>query len=167
MAQSTSTATTIRVQQAHPGDAATVRALLVELAEHERSADAVCATEADWACMLGRPDVLVLLAREGDHAVGYVSAVRTLNLWRGGDILAMDDLYVRAESRDRGVGRDLMAALATHAARDQLLVTWGVSADNHAGHRFYQRLGATLRTKVVAAWPPDEYRTYVDLGSSR
>lgn len=167
MTAHTSSTEAIRIDQAHPGDAATVRALLIELAEHERSVDAVGATEADWACMLSRPDVLVLLARDGDRAVGYVSAVRTLNLWVGGDILAMDDLYVRAESRDRGVGRDLMAALATHAARDQLLVTWGVGADNLAGHRFYQRLGATLRTKVVASWSPDEYRTLADGRLSR
>lgn len=39
---------TIRIEQAQPGDAATVRALLVELAEHERSVDALWATEADW-----------------------------------------------------------------------------------------------------------------------
>lgn len=65
---------------------------MVELAEHERSVEAVCATESDWACMLSRPG-----------AVGYLSAVRTLSLWRGGDILAMDDLFVREASRDRGV----------------------------------------------------------------
>ena len=27
--------------------------------------------------------------------------------------------------------------------------------DNHAAQRFYRRLGATLRTKVMAFWKPE------------
>jgi ribosomal protein S18 acetylase RimI-like enzyme len=74
----------------------------------------------------------------------------------------MDDLYIRADARDRGVGGQLMAALAKHVGDDRLLVTWGVREDNDAGHRFYRRLGATLRTKVVASWLPSDYTAYVD-----
>ena len=112
--------------------------------------------------MLANPSVLVLLAFVEENPVGYVSGIRQLNLWIGRDIFAMDDLYVRAEARDRGIGGQLMAALAEHVSADQLLITWGVREDNAAGHRFYQRLGATLRTKMVAAWQPHDYTTYLD-----
>jgi len=30
-------------------------------------------------------------------------------------------------------------------------------ADNDAAQRFYRRLGATLRTKVIAAWRPHDH----------
>lgn len=152
----------VRVRRATVADAALVRTMLVELATHEHTAHAVHATPEDWHRMLANPSVVVLLAYIGDQPVGYVSGIRQLNLWMGRDSFAMDDLYVRPEARDQGVGGQLMAALAEHVAEGQLLITWGVRSDNDAGQRFYRRLGATLRTKVVAAWPPDAYTAYLD-----
>jgi GNAT superfamily N-acetyltransferase len=101
--------------------------------------------------------VTVLLAERDGAAVGYVSAVRRLHLWTGGDVLALDDLFVRPGNRDGGVGRRLMTALAELAAPERLLITWGVEPDNVDAQRFYRRLGATLRTKVLAAWAPEAY----------
>ena len=151
----------VQIRRAGVEDAAVVRELLLELAEHEDTAHAVHATTDDWARMLSDPAVVVLVARIDGRPVGYVSGVRQLNLWIGHDIFAMDDLYVRSEARDRGIGSELMAALADYAGRDQLLVTWGVREDNDAGHRFYRRLGARLRTKAVAAWQPGAYGEYL------
>jgi ribosomal protein S18 acetylase RimI-like enzyme len=151
----------IEIRRAGVEDAALVRTMLMELATHEDTAHAVQAGVEDWRRMLADPAVVVLVAHLDDEAVGYVSGVRQLNLWAGRDIFAMDDLYVRAEARDRGIGGRLMAALAEHAAVCNLLVTWGVREDNDAGHRFYRRLGATLRTKVVASWRPDDYSAYL------
>jgi ribosomal protein S18 acetylase RimI-like enzyme len=50
-----------------------------------------------------------------------------------------------------------MAALAALAAPERLLIRWGVEADNVDAQRFYRRLGATLRPKVLAAWTPGAY----------
>lgn len=152
----------VTIRRATDADAATVQTLLLELADHERSTRAVHVDVEGWRHMLARPDVVVLLAILDGEPVGYVSAVRQLHLWQGGPILAMDDLYVRGAARNRGVGGRLMAALAAEAAREGLLITWGAALDNEDGHRFYRRLGARLRTKVVAAWQPNDYRAYVD-----
>ena len=154
--------TPVTVRRADVVDAVSVHTMLVELAEHENTAHAVHATVQNWQRMLANPAVVVLVAFAGDEPVGYVSGVRQLNLWVGSDIFALDDLYVRARARDRGVGGQLMAALAEHVADDQLLITWGVREDNDAGHRFYRRLGATLRNKTVAAWRPADYTHYLD-----
>ncbi len=156
------TAARLQIRRAGVEDAVLVSAMLLELAHHENSAHAVRATSEDWARMLASPAVVVLVAWLDGEPVGYVSGTRQLNLWIGAEILAMDDLYVRAAARDRGVGGQLMAALARHVAPERLLITWGVREDNEPGHRFYQRLGATLRTKVVAAWQPPDYRAYLD-----
>ena len=99
----------------------------------------------------------MLLAERDGRAVGYVSAVRQLHLWTGGDVLSLDDLYVRPGHRDVGAGRHLMAALAAVAAPEQLLIRWGMEVDNVDAQRFYRRLGATLRPKILAAWPPAAY----------
>jgi ribosomal protein S18 acetylase RimI-like enzyme len=156
------TANNVRTRRAGVDDAETVRTMLLELADHEHSGHAVHATVDDWRRMLAEPAVVVLIAFADDQPVGYVSGVRQLNLWVGRPIFAMDDLYVRAEVRDRGIGGQLMVALAEYATTDQLLITWGVDEDNDAGQRFYRRLGATLRTKMAAAWRPDAYSNYLE-----
>jgi ribosomal protein S18 acetylase RimI-like enzyme len=147
--------TTIRPATRH--DAGEIAAMVREIAAHEGQADHVHVDDEHWAALLGRPDVLVLLAERGGAAVGYVSAVRRLHLWTGGDVLDLDDIYVRSGHRDAGVGRRLMGSLAGLAAPEQLIIRWGMEADNVDAQRFYRRLGATLRPKVLAAWTPSGY----------
>jgi hypothetical protein len=50
-----------------------------------------------------------------------------------------------------------MAALVAVAAPEELLIRWGMEVDNVDAQRFYRRLGATLRPKVLAAWTPSAY----------
>jgi ribosomal protein S18 acetylase RimI-like enzyme len=145
------------IRRATPADAVQVAAMVMEIAVHESQADQVHVDVGRWRALLGRPDVIVLLAERRGQAVGYVSALRQLHLWTGGDVLNLDDLYVRPGHRDAGVGRRLMTALATLAEPDRLLIRWGMEVDNVDAQRFYRRLGATLRPKVLAAWTPSAY----------
>lgn len=66
---------------------------------------------------LRRGDSAIFLAREGGRAVGFLQIYPTFSSvsCRLGWIL--NDLYVRAESRERGVGRELIRFAAEHAAR--------------------------------------------------
>ncbi|NJC71407.1 GNAT family N-acetyltransferase [Planosporangium thailandense] len=148
---------TVTIRRATRADAATVATLVGEIAAHEDQQAHVHVTEARWRTLLDRPDVVVLVAERDGRAAGYVSAVRQLHLWTGGDVLALDDLYVRSGCRDAGIGRQLMAALAALALPEQLLIRWGMEVDNVDAQRFYRRLGATLRHKVLAAWAPTAY----------
>jgi ribosomal protein S18 acetylase RimI-like enzyme len=151
-------ASIVDVRRAGPDDAGTVLTMVREIAAQEGDASAVRGTPASWAAMLARPEVVVLLAERDGRPVGYVSAVRRLHLWLGTDILGLDDLFVREGYRDAGVGRLLMIELARRAAAEDLLVRWEMREDNVAAQRFYRRLGASLRTKVVAAWTPEAQR---------
>lgn len=72
-------------------------------------------------------------------------------------LLELADLYVREPARGQGVGEQIMCALAAHGVEDRLLIRWGLGEDNNGACRFYERLGATLRTKTVAAWRPHDY----------
>jgi len=158
---SPASAAPITVRRATSADSRDVAAMVAEIAAHEGQTAHVHVDDGRWRTLLERPEVIVLLAQRDGRPVGYVSAVRQLHLWTGGDVLALDDLYVRAGSRDAGVGRELMAALATLAAPEQLLVLWGVEVDNVGAQRFYERLGATLRHKVRASWAPAAYTAVV------
>jgi ribosomal protein S18 acetylase RimI-like enzyme len=151
---------TLTIDRAGVADAPTVMEMVREIAAHEDQLQHLRVTTERWAELLRRRDVIVLVARRDGTAVGYVSAVRRIHLWSERDVLALDDLYVREHARDGGVGRALMAELAArHAAPDRLTVTWGVEPDNHDAHRFYRRLGASLRDKVVAGWAPEAYES--------
>jgi ribosomal protein S18 acetylase RimI-like enzyme len=147
-------ASIVDVRRAEPDDAGTVLTMVREIAAHEGDADAVSGTPGTWAAMLARPEVVVLIAERDGRPVGYVSAVRRLHLWLGTDILVLDDLFVREGHRDAGVGRLLMGELGALAASDGLPVRWEMREDNEAAQRFYRRLGASLRTKVIAFWRP-------------
>jgi ribosomal protein S18 acetylase RimI-like enzyme len=148
----------VTVRRATPADTADVAEMVREIAAHEDQSAHVHVDVEQWRALLARPEVIVLVAERDGRPVGYVSAIRQLHLWTGGDVLNLDDLYVRPGHRDAGVGRLLMAALAELAAPDQLLIRWGVEPDNVDAQRFYRRLGATLRPKVLAAWTPAAYR---------
>ncbi|MGC9671175.1 N-acetyltransferase family protein [Planosporangium sp. 12N6] len=146
------------VRRAGPADADTVLTLVRELAAHQDQLEHVTVTADRWRDLLARPDVIVLVAERDGEPLGYVSVLRQVNFWAGRDILALDDLYVRAAARNDGVGRLLMAEVARLAAPEELIVRWEVNPDNHAAQRFYTRLGAALRTKVIAGWGPHRYR---------
>ena len=147
-------ASIVDVRRAGPEDAATVLDMVREIAAHEGDVSDVSGTADTWAAMLARPDVVVLIAERDGRPVGYVSAVRKLHLWLGTDILVLDDVYVREGSRDAGVGRLLMTRLGALAEPEQLLIRWEMREDNVAAQRFYRRLGASLRPKVIAFWRP-------------
>ena len=147
----------ISIRRATPSDADTVLTMVREIAAHQDELEYVTITVNRWEQLLARPEVIVLLAERDSRAVGYVSAVRRMHLWSGRDVIGLDDLFVRDGARDAGIGRRLMAELAALAAPEQLTISWGVGSDNIAAHRFYARLGAVLRTKVVVSWPPERY----------
>ncbi|WP_204263556.1 GNAT family N-acetyltransferase [Geodermatophilus normandii] len=87
------TRTGITIRRATPTDAGEVAAMVREIAEHEGQSAHVHVDVRRWRTLLGRPDVVVLLAERDGRAVGCVSAVRQLHLWTGDDVLALDDLY--------------------------------------------------------------------------
>jgi hypothetical protein len=91
---------TIGIRQATPDDADHLHLMVQEIAAEEGDLAAVHTTTDHWRRMLARSEVVVLVAVTDGDPVGYVSAVRQLNLWVGGEILALDDLYLRPQFRN-------------------------------------------------------------------
>ena len=144
------TASHVDVRRAGPDDAATVLAMVREIAALAGRGGPGHPRDLGGDARPPRGD------RAGRRARRRSGRVRLRRPpaapWLGTDILALDDLYVREGYRDAGVGRLLMHELA--ALADGMLIRWEVREDNVAAQRFYRRLGASLRTKVIAWWRP-------------
>jgi GNAT superfamily N-acetyltransferase len=140
-----------RIDAATPADVPTVLQLIVELAEFEKLAHEVVATEGDVheALFGSRPVAAAVLAREAGAVVGMALYFHNYSTFRGRPGLYLEDLYVRPQYRGRGYGRALLKHLAAIAvARRCARMEWAVLDWNARAIQFYESLGA----KPVDGW---------------
>ena len=144
----------VTLRAAGPGDADSLYALMQALAEHQGEAVHLVATPASLAGALAADSGVVggLLAEQDGRDIGYLTWVRCYGIWRGGDYLNLDDLYVDEAARGHGAGAALMRRFGEIAAERGLAVRWEVKSDNLAARRFYARLGAEQSDKTIVRW---------------
>ena len=83
----------------------------------------------------------VLIAREITGIVGFAT-FGDFRAWPGYRFTVEHSVHVRADSRGRGIGRELVAALFPRAAAlGKHVMVAGVDAANAASIRFHERLG--------------------------
>jgi GNAT superfamily N-acetyltransferase len=124
-------------------DAATILRLIRELAAYEDLLDQVRASEADiLRDGFGDPPRFeCLLAEQDGVAVGFALFFHNYSTFEGRSGLYLEDLYVNERVRSLGLGRALMARLASLAvARGCLRLELAV-LDWNPARAFYRRLG--------------------------
>jgi GNAT superfamily N-acetyltransferase len=141
---------TLHLRRATPDDVPRILSLIRALAEYERAADAVVATEAMLTRHLfgdgiGRGPVAECLLGEVDGEVqGFALFFHNFSTWRGAPRLYLEDLFVCTEARRKGLGRALLSALARIAIeRGCHRFEWSVLDWNAPALAFYRALGAT------------------------
>jgi GNAT superfamily N-acetyltransferase len=88
-----------------------------------------------------------LVAEVAGTPVGYALYFFTYSTFRARPKLFLEDLFVRPEHRNRGIGRALFVACARVAARRGCCqLEWTVLHWNEAARRFYRRLGGERDT---------------------
>lgn len=133
------------VRDAERTDAALILALVRELAEYERLAHAVSATEADIArTLFGEARFArALIAEWQGTPVGVAIYFFNYSTFLGRPGLYLEDLFVRPAHRKRGAGRRLLAELARRAqAAGCGRMEWAVLDWNQPAIDFYRALGA-------------------------
>ena len=133
----------IIIRPAGPADAGTVVRLIRALAAYENLVDLVRITEADVLRdgFGERPCFECLLAETDGEAVGLAIHRPSYSTFEGRPGLYVEDLFVAARARPRGVGRLLMARLAAIAReRGCTRISLAVLHWNPA-RQFYHRLG--------------------------
>ena len=126
-------------------DLSLILALIKELAEYERLADEVVATEEVLSETLfgERPFAEVVLAYYDGEPVGYALYFHSYSTFLGRPGLYLEDLFVRPAVRGKGIGKALLAFVA-HVASERSCgrLEWSVLNWNEPAIGFYKSLGA-------------------------
>lgn len=124
---------------------------IVELAEAEQFSGSVIAEPDDLASALfgPRPVAEAVVAMKGAEPAGFALFYATYSTIVGRPGIHLEDLYVRPEYRDNGLGRALLAYLADLALqRGCARLEWWVRRTNEPALRFYRRLRAQDLDKI-------------------
>ena len=135
----------LSIRPATIDDVPLIRALIAELAEYERLADAAVATDDDLRAQLfgAQPAAEVLIGEVDGQAAGFALFFHNFSTFLGKRGLYLEDLFVRPAFRGSGLGRHLMASLARIAVqRDCGRFEWSVLDWNAPAIGFYRTLGA-------------------------
>jgi GNAT superfamily N-acetyltransferase len=102
--------------------------------------------------LIERPDTagVQLIAREDDEAVGFATVFWSYSTLSACAIGIMNDLYVAAAARGKGVGAELIRACeAECAARGIELLEWETAPSNMRAQSVYDRFDA-VRSEWVS-----------------
>lgn len=135
----------ITIRNAVEADVPLILEFIRALAEYERLADEVAATEADIrAALFGpRPYAEVMIASFDHVPAGFALFFHNFSTFVGKPGLYLEDLFVKPEFRGHGLGFALLRHLAQIAIeRDCGRVEWAVLDWNEPSIRFYQKIGA-------------------------
>lgn len=149
----------LHIRPATPADVPTILRFIRELAEYEREADKVVATEADLLrdgfgldsagrAMIAAPPARfrALMAEWDGAAAGFALFFSSYSTWVGHHGLRLEDLYVTPELRGQGIGKALLATLAAIAVDEGCSrLEWDVLTWNEAAIAVYRRIGATTQ----------------------
>ncbi len=128
--------------------------LIRALAEYERLSPECFADEADLATHLfgPRPYAEVLIAQVDGEPAGFALYFHNYSTFLTKPGIYLEDLFVVPERRGLGLGRRLLAALASLAVeRGCGRLEWSVLKWNAPAIGFYERLGAV---------PMEEWQVY-------
>ena len=134
-----------RIEDATEKDVPLILQFIRELAEYERGADRVSATEDVLRSTLfgGRHNAHAVIAYRGQEAVAFAIYFFSYSSFSGLPNLYLEDIFVRPAHRGLGLGSELFAFLARRAAeRGCGRMEWSVLNWNESAIGFYRRLGA-------------------------
>ena len=135
----------MNIRTATEDDVPLILRFIRELADYERLAHQVIATEESLrATLFGNPRFAEVLIGEDDgEPFGFALFFHNYSTFLARPGVYLEDLYVRPELRGRGYGRALLARLAAVATeRNCGRVEWAVLNWNEPAIRFYRSLGA-------------------------
>lgn len=150
----------LTIRAATRADAPLVTRLIHELAEFERLGHETAITEEDVLRdgFGERPRFRVLIAEWQKQVAGYALFFEFYSSFQGRPGLFLEDIFVRPNFRQHGIGTKLLAAVAEIAwEEDYFCLRWEVLDWNKPAIQFYEKLGAEFL---------DEWRAVMLIGDA-
>jgi GNAT superfamily N-acetyltransferase len=150
----------LRIRTAVEEDLPLILRFIRELAEYERLAHEVVATEESLrATLFGSPRFAeVLIGESGGTPVCFALFFHNYSTFLGRPGLYLEDLFVAPDARGRGYGKALLVRLAQIAKeRNCGRFEWAVLDWNESAIGFYKSLGAR---------PQDDWTVYRVTGAA-
>jgi GNAT superfamily N-acetyltransferase len=142
------------IRNARPDDVPALLEMFAELADYEHLTHELRVTERQLhAALFGpRPAAQALIAerRESGEAIGYAVYFPTFSTFLASTGLWLEDLFVRPAHRRGGVGRALLAAVASElCAQGGERLEWAALDWNEPALSFYRGLGAQTAVEWI------------------
>jgi GNAT superfamily N-acetyltransferase len=137
----------LSIRRARPEDSALIFSLICELAEYERLSHEVEATEAGIAAALfgENPRLFCEIAEWNGEPVGFAVWFFNFSTFSGRHGIFLEDLFVRPAYRGKGIGKALLARLASLCVENNWSrLQWSVLDWNTPSIEFYKSLGADM-----------------------
>lgn len=144
--------TKLVVRPAVPADAPRILGFILALAEYEKLAHEVVATEADVARDLfgAQPRLFCDIAEADGAPVGFAIWFYNYSTFMGRHGIYLEDLFVAPQARGLGAGKALLRGLAQRCQAEGLTrLEWAVLDWNAPSIAFYDSLGATAKTDWI------------------
>jgi GNAT superfamily N-acetyltransferase len=128
-------------------DAATLNLLIRELAEFEHLLQETSVTEEDIVRdgFGDNPKFRAIIAEYKGQPAGYAIMFEFYSTFRGRSGLFLEDVYVRPQYRNKGIGKAILGHVAGIASRENYFcMRWEVLDWNKPAIDFYKSLGAVF-----------------------
>lgn len=138
-------ASEIKIDFATPADISAILGFIRGLADYEKLSHEMEATETLLREHLfgPKPAAEAIVAKLGSTRVGFALFFTTYSTFTGRPGIWLEDLFVLAEHRHRGIGQSLLRAVAKIAVdRDCGRLEWSVLDWNEPAIRLYRKIGA-------------------------
>lgn len=134
----------IIIRNGQKEDLPSVLELVIELAIFEKEPDAVSAKLSDYEAAFDRKLIDFHVATINNNIVGMALYYDTFSTWKG-NMLYLEDFYVKPQYRSHGIGAKLFNAVVQQAKdRNCILLKWQVLDWNTRAIDFYKAQNAEI-----------------------
>ena len=144
----------MNVRDATARDAAAINLMICELAAYEDHAGELeFEVEQLVEALSGEtPRLRAAIAESSDGPVRFFTYTIDFAIWTGGEIIRVDDIFVREQARGSGAGTLMMRRIAQLAIGRGATCRWEIEPDNVGARRFYRSIGVEVRDKKIGRW---------------
>lgn len=133
------------IRAATPLDVPSILGLIQELAEYEKLRDSCISTESlvHEALFGSNPSAKSVVVEISGEVIGFALYFTNFSTFLGRTGMYLEDVYVKPEYRNRGIGKQILKKLATICLeRGYGRFEWSVLDWNEPSIKFYKSLGA-------------------------